>query len=96
MDFTVPGYLNWELKPGGSEIAVTIENLDEYINLLVQHHLETGIKYQLNALREGFDSVFPMDHLSVFNLSELESLLCGPDDSPWEIQSLFFFFFINC
>jgi E3 ubiquitin-protein ligase TRIP12 len=33
LDFTLPGYNNIELKKGGKDIIVTLENLDEYLNV---------------------------------------------------------------
>ena len=41
LDFTLPGY-GHELKKGGKDVAVTLENLDEYLRLIVDYTLLTG------------------------------------------------------
>lgn len=33
LNFTLPGYPNIELKKGGSDISVTIHNLDQYLQV---------------------------------------------------------------
>jgi E3 ubiquitin-protein ligase TRIP12 len=33
LDFTLPGYSSIELKKGGKDIIVNLENLDEYLNV---------------------------------------------------------------
>ena len=40
--FTLPGYPNIELKKGGKDCVVTIENLDQYVNVSYSvHHFES-------------------------------------------------------
>ena len=33
LDFTLPGYAQIELKKGGKDILVNLENLEEYLNV---------------------------------------------------------------
>ena len=33
LDFTLPGYPNIELKKGGKDIPVTLDNLEEYLQV---------------------------------------------------------------
>ena len=33
LDFTLPGYQNIELKKGGKDIPVTLDNLEEYLQV---------------------------------------------------------------
>lgn len=42
LDFTLPGYPNIELKKNGKEIAVTLDNLEEYVKLLTYWTLNEG------------------------------------------------------
>jgi len=88
LDFTLPGRSDWELKPNGSNISVTIENLEEYLNLLAQQHLVNGVAAQLENFRKGFNEVFQMENLSAFSEDELESLICGVEESYWDMQTL--------
>jgi hypothetical protein len=46
-----------ELKPGGSEIAVTHENKAEYVQLYVDYLLNKSIERQFVAFKRGFDKV---------------------------------------
>lgn len=36
-----------------------------------------GVSRQMESLREGFESVFPLHHLAFFFPEEMEFLLCG-------------------
>lgn len=36
-----------------------------------------GVSRQMESLREGFESVFPLHHLSLFYPEEMDLLLCG-------------------
>jgi E3 ubiquitin-protein ligase TRIP12 len=57
--------------------VVTLYNLEEYVNLVVDATLKTGINAQLEAFRSGFNQVFQLSTLQIFNEDELDSLLCG-------------------
>ena len=39
-----------------------------------------GIRAQLDSLRLGFTSVFPMDKLGTFTPAEVKTMLCGDQD----------------
>jgi E3 ubiquitin-protein ligase TRIP12 len=38
IDFTLPGYSHIELKKGGKDIPVTLENLEEYLQVLLKRY----------------------------------------------------------
>ena len=65
LNFTLPGYPNIELRKGGSDSTVTIHNLDSYLQLVVEWLLRDGVWRQMEAFKEGFDSVFSMTQLQV-------------------------------
>ncbi|XP_018009792.1 E3 ubiquitin-protein ligase TRIP12-like, partial [Hyalella azteca] len=89
LNFTLPGYPNIELKKGGADICVTIDNLDQYLQLVVEWLLREGVWRQMEAFKEGFDSVFPMSQLQVFYPEELEQVFCGSNaPSHWDIKVL--------
>lgn len=66
-----------ELKPGGSEIAVTNENKQEYMDLVIQWRFVSRIQPQMTSFLEGFDEVLPLNLIKVFDENELELLMCG-------------------
>ena len=88
--FTMPGNENFELKTNGKSITVTLDNLQEYIDLAIEAMLHDSIKIQVNAFRKGFNSIFPVDTLKVFSTHELEEMICGTDSNEeWKsIDSL--------
>ena len=49
---------------------------------LVTHWLLVeGVSRQMESLREGFESVFPLHHLALFYPEEMDLLLCGASQS---------------
>lgn len=88
--FELPGYENIELRKGGSEISVTIHNLDQYIKLVVHWFLYEGVFRQMEAFREGFESVFPPLQLRLFFPEELEAVFCGHAQTggQWDVKIL--------
>ncbi|XP_017486636.1 PREDICTED: E3 ubiquitin-protein ligase TRIP12 isoform X8 [Rhagoletis zephyria] len=91
LDFVLPGYANIELCRGGRDTPVTIHNLHQYISLVTYWFLIEGVQKQFEALREGFDSVFPTQRLRMFYPEELENVFCGSGASNyqrWEIKML--------
>lgn len=51
--FTLPGHANIELRRGGRDISVTIQNLHLYVQLVTYWFLVEGVQMQFEALREG-------------------------------------------
>ncbi|XP_018423865.1 PREDICTED: E3 ubiquitin-protein ligase TRIP12 isoform X5 [Nanorana parkeri] len=88
LDFTLPGFPNIELKKGGKDIPVTIHNLDEYVRLVIYWALNEGVSRQFDSFRDGFESVFPLNHLQYFYPEELDQLLCGSKSDPWDVKTL--------
>ena len=72
------GQLNaHELKPGGSDILVTEDNKDEYVDLMVKWRLDRGVAEQMAAFKKGFSEVMPVNLLSNFDAQELEFITAG-------------------
>ncbi|WAR12555.1 TRIPC-like protein, partial [Mya arenaria] len=88
LDFTLPGYPNIELKKGGKDRQVTLENLEEYLQLVTHWSLVEGVSRQFESLREGFESVFPVTSLQSFYPEELEQLFCGNSAEVWDVKTL--------
>ncbi|XP_037729726.1 E3 ubiquitin-protein ligase TRIP12 isoform X7 [Drosophila subpulchrella] len=92
LDFVLPGHANIELCRGGRDTPVTVHNLHQYISLVTYWFLIEGVQKQFEALREGFDSVFPIQRLRMFYPEELECVFCGSaseqQQSRWETKML--------
>ncbi|XP_071716765.1 E3 ubiquitin-protein ligase UPL3-like isoform X2 [Rutidosis leptorrhynchoides] len=85
LDFTLPGYPNYILKTGDEN--VDLNNLEEYISLVVDASVKTGVTRQMDAFRAGFNQVFDISSLQIFSPSELDYLLCGRGEL-WEAETL--------
>ncbi|KAG0572814.1 hypothetical protein KC19_VG127600 [Ceratodon purpureus] len=87
LDFTLPGHPDYELKSQGRDVMVELENLEEYISLVVEATVKGGIGAQVEAFRAGFNQVFQLSSLQIFSQDELEYLLCGRREL-WAPESL--------
>lgn len=86
LDFTLPGYPEIELVPGGSQLRVSISNVEDYLNRVIDMTLGTGVHRQVDAFRAGFTHVFPYSALSAFTPDELVSLF-GRVEEDWSLES---------
>jgi E3 ubiquitin-protein ligase TRIP12 len=88
LNFTLPGYPDIELKPGGRKMSVTYKNLPEYLELVFDWTMSKGVERQFTALKNGFNTVFPLHYLSIFHPEEISGLLCGSQLQMWNIREL--------
>lgn len=86
LDFTLPGYPDIELVPGGSQISVNIDNVGTYVERVVSMTLADGVRRQVDAFQKGFSQVFPYSALSAFTPDELVSLF-GRIEEDWSLES---------
>ncbi|XP_064977058.1 E3 ubiquitin-protein ligase UPL3-like isoform X1 [Musa acuminata AAA Group] len=86
LDFTLPGYPDYILK-GEESTVVNINNLEEYISLVVDAITNTGITRQMDAFRAGFNQVFDISSLQIFCPHELDYLICGRREL-WKPETL--------
>ncbi|XP_076803668.1 E3 ubiquitin-protein ligase SMURF2-like isoform X2 [Clavelina lepadiformis] len=69
--------LSHELKPNGSNIAVTESNKREYVKLYVNWRFLRGIEAQFLSLSKGFYELVPQHLLRQFDERELELIIGG-------------------
>ncbi|OJZ91067.1 hypothetical protein ASPFODRAFT_29487 [Aspergillus luchuensis CBS 106.47] len=86
LDFTLPGYPAIELIKNGSNIPVTNENVDLYVERVIDMTLGSGVQRQVEAFRAGFSQVFPYSALRTFTPQELV-MLFGRAEEDWTIES---------
>jgi E3 ubiquitin-protein ligase TRIP12 len=86
LDFTLPGYPEIELIANGSQIRVTIDNVDSYLERVIDMTLGSGVRRQVDAFRTGFSQVFPYSALSAFTPDELVALF-GRVEEDWSLES---------
>lgn len=85
--FVIPG-TNVNLKTNGKDVQVTDDNLNEYLDLLLDVMLNTSISKQVEAFKKGFHK--NMEYLKVLKPDEIELIVCGnnDDDKEWTKQNL--------
>ncbi|KAL1881708.1 ubiquitin-protein ligase (E3) [Paecilomyces lecythidis] len=69
--------LTRELKPNGSNIPVTNQNRLVYISYIARHRLQVQPFLQTNAFLQGLGQIIQPSWLSMFNQSELQTLVGG-------------------
>lgn len=82
------GYEAADLLPNGSNIDVTINNVEEYCDLTVNFCLHEGIAKQMQAFHKGFCEVFPLNKLAAFSADEVRKILCGDQSPKWTKEDL--------
>lgn len=76
-----------ELKPRGSEIALTNDNREEYVDLYVDWFLNKSVDSLFSSFYRGFWKVCGGEILQTFTPEELELMICGnPELNFYELQ----------
>jgi len=83
LDWTLPGFPEYELVPGGKDKEVTIDTLGDYVERVVRTLLLDGVRAQLRAFKAGFSEVFGVWRLGCFSPAELDVLFNGARER-WE------------
>ena len=73
---------------------MTIENVEEYIELALSAIFRDSVNLQLQSFKKGFNSILPIENLRAFEYAELESLVCGElmNEEDWQKDLLLSFF----
>lgn len=89
--FTLVGGATIDLRPGGSELQVTLDNLMDYVIDNVTFLLDRTISRHVRAFHEGFAEICgtgsSQRFLAAFDVNELEQLWSDPGDgsgSMWD------------
>ncbi|XP_053677617.1 E3 ubiquitin-protein ligase Ufd4 [Anopheles nili] len=82
------GYSSADLIPNGSNIDVTINNVEEYCNLTIAFCLQEGIAKQLASFHRGFCEVFSLSKLAAFTPDEIRKMLCGEQNPEWTREDI--------
>lgn len=82
------GFEAAELVQDGTNLDVTIDNLEEYCELMANFCLQDGIGKQLEAFHNGFSQVFPLNKLAAFSPDEARMMICGEQHPVWTREDL--------
>ncbi|XP_070070832.1 probable E3 ubiquitin-protein ligase HERC3 isoform X1 [Drosophila takahashii] len=72
------------LKPGGSEIAVTLENKQEFVDLYVDFVFNKSVELHYTAFHKGFMKVCSGRVIQIFQPEELMAVVVGNEDYDWQ------------
>ncbi|XP_075186206.1 E3 ubiquitin-protein ligase HECTD1 isoform X8 [Anomaloglossus baeobatrachus] len=84
----VYGFSAVDLKPNGEDEMVTIDNAEDYVDLMFDYCMQTGVQKQMEAFRSGFNKVFPMEKLGSFSPEEVQMILCGNQSPSWSAEDI--------
>ncbi|XP_050406417.1 E3 ubiquitin-protein ligase HECTD1 isoform X3 [Patella vulgata] len=84
----VYGFMSHDLKINGENEEVTLDNIEEYIDLVTDFCLSSGIRRQMEAFKAGFDVVLPLAKLHAFSAGELSTMLCGEQAPTWTKEDI--------
>ena len=87
LDFTLPGYPTIGLVEKGSKVDVTMDNVEHYIERVLDLSLGSGVRRQIEAFQTGFSQVFSYTSLRAFTPNELV-MLFGRVEEDWSIETL--------
>ncbi|ETN39932.1 uncharacterized protein HMPREF1541_06159 [Cyphellophora europaea CBS 101466] len=87
LDFTLPGYPSIELVEDGADVSVTMDNVQDYIDRVLNMSLGQGVRRQIEAFQAGFSQVFSFSSLQAFTPNELV-MLFGRVEEDWSIETL--------
>ena len=76
-----------ELIPGGRNIAVTKQNVVQYIYLVAHQRINVQGAEQTRAFLRGFRTLIPASWVRLFSAKELQKLISG-DDAGIDVDSL--------
>ncbi|KAI9863976.1 MAG: hypothetical protein M1824_006014 [Vezdaea acicularis] len=76
-----------DLRPNGSNIAVTNENKLFYISLVARHRLQVQPQAQTSAFLKGLGQIIQPSWLSMFNQAEIQTLI-GGESSEIDVADL--------
>ncbi|XP_065332241.1 E3 ubiquitin-protein ligase HECTD1 isoform X2 [Cloeon dipterum] len=77
-----------DLRHNGGDEDIRLENVEEYVDLTLKFCLETGIRRQMEAFREGFNRVFSLEKLRAFSPEEVRLMMCGNQNPQWTKEDL--------
>ncbi|XP_020812495.1 probable E3 ubiquitin-protein ligase HERC4 isoform X2 [Drosophila serrata] len=72
------------LKPNGSDIAVTLENRQEFVDLYVDFVFNKSVELHYNAFHKGFLKVCSGRVINIFQPEELMAVVVGNEEYDWQ------------
>jgi len=88
VSFLETGLSGASLRPGGENIPVTLDNLEDFLDQVTTFWFDTGVRAQVDAFRAGLNEILPVQCLAAFRPAELRQMFCGEDRVEWDERAL--------
>lgn len=88
INFTVPGFPDIEMVEGGAEIFLTVENIEEYLQLLVWWLLYKGPQKKLECIQAGYYSILSRESVKPLLICDMRDIFSGMASGPWVVEEL--------
>ena len=82
-----------ELIENGDSVAVTSENVQQFVQLMTEMKMTRGIQAQIESFLSGLYEIIPANLLVIFNEYQLELLISGIptiDPKDWQEHSKYY------
>jgi hypothetical protein len=76
------------LIPQGDSVAVTADNVHDYVQRVARYKLHTSIAGQVRAFLRGFRQLIPLPWMRMFGAGELAVLLGGKEGGGFDVADL--------
>jgi len=87
LNFLIPGS-EIEMMGNGENTILSSNNIEEYMNRLLNSFCYEGIKYSIEAFKKGFNVLFPYTALNCFSSGEISEFLLGNSREQWDFETL--------
>ena len=88
VNFTLPGYPDIEMMEGGSETLLSIDNVKQYLKMLVWFLLYKNPQQSIKMVSSGFKKILNPDFMKYFYPHEYEEILSGVTEEQWTVDYL--------
>ncbi|KAJ3260299.1 Ubiquitin fusion degradation protein 4 [Boothiomyces macroporosus] len=75
LDFTLPSDPNYLLVENGDNVKVNNENIETYLELVVDAYVGSGVSKQVEAFKNGFSKILDLESFSPFDIFEIQCIL---------------------
>ena len=88
VNFTLPGFPDVEMIEGGSDRILDIDNLEEYLKLLVWWLLYKNPQESIKQVRSGFERIVDPSLLKYVYPHDCDEFICGLTKEEWTVDYL--------
>ena len=88
VNFTLPGFPGIEMMEAGSDTFLGVDNVKDYLKLLIWLLLFEKPQKSMKQIRNGFERILNPSLVKYFYPHEWEELFCGLSKEQWTVDIL--------